>query len=388
MAFAKSQRLQQLPPYLFIEIDKKKRAAIAEGKDVINLGVGDPDRPTPQFIIDRMTDAIRDPANHCYPFDEGVPAFRKAAALWMKRRFGVSIEAENELIATIGSKDGIAHLPLAVVNPGEHVLVPQPGYPVYSSASSFAGGVVHIMDLLAKNHFLPDLDAIPKSVLGNTALMFLNYPNNPTAAIAPLSFYEKAVALAKQYDFVIASDAAYSELYFESPPPSILQVDGAKDVTVEFFSLSKTFNMTGWRIGFAVGAAPVIAGLAQVKGNCDSGQFNAIQHAGVAALEGHQSLEIRNLQQMYQQRRDTLISGFTGMGFAVSPVPATFYTWIRCQDGYGSMKMAGKILEEADVVTIPGIGFGQAGEGYIRCALTVDENRISEAIGRISKIKF
>ena len=388
MAFAKSQRLQQLPPYLFIEIDKKKRAAIAAGKDVINLGVGDPDKPTPRFIIDRMADAIQDPANHCYPFDEGVPAFRKAAALWMKSRFGVSIEADSELIATIGSKDGIAHLPLAVVNPGKHVLVPQPGYPVYSSASSFAGGVVHVMDLLEKNRFLPDLDAIPESVLGDTALMFLNYPNNPTAATAPLSFYEKAVALARKYDFVIASDAAYSELYFEAPPPSILQVDGAKDVAVEFFSLSKTFNMTGWRLGFAAGAAPVIAALAQVKGNCDSGQFNAVQHAGVVALEGQERPEIKNLRQMYEQRRDTLIGGFSEMGFSVCAVPATFYTWIRCKDGYGSMEMAGKILEEADVVTIPGVGFGQAGEGYIRCALTVEQSRISEAIERISKIKF
>ena len=252
-----------------------------QARDVINLGVGDPDLPTHKFIIDEMAKAIYDPKNHRYPFDEGVPAFRQAAAAFMAKRFGIAgLDADKNIITTIGSKDGIAHLPLAVVNPGDVVLVPQPGYPVYATGTQFAGGIVLIMPLLEKNNFLPDFDVIPEDVKRRTKMVWLNYPNNPTAAAAPLSFYEKAVALAKQYGWVIANDLAYGEVYFEEAPRSILEVPGAMDVAIEFHSLSKSFNMTGWRMGWAVGNPAIIAALGQVKGNVDSGQFNAIQVAG------------------------------------------------------------------------------------------------------------
>lgn len=388
MPFSKSQRLQQLPPYLFVEIDKAKRAAIAAGKDVINLGIGDPDQPTPKFIIEAMHQAIEKPANHRYPFDEGVPQFRRQAADWMNQRFGVELDADKQVITLIGSKEGLAKLPLAVVNPGDVVLVPQPAYPVYSAASTFAGGQVHFMPLSRDSGWLPDLEAIPQAVAAKARLMFLNYPNNPTAAIASLAFYEKAVAFAKRHDIVICQDAAYSEMWYEAAPPSILQVPGAVDVAVELFSLSKTFNMTGWRLGFAVGSEPVIAALAQVKSNMDSGQFNAIQEAGLAALAGSSRPELAELRQMYRHRRDVLVDGLTKLGWQVDRPAATFYVWIRCPAGCDSMTTTRRLLAEADVVTIPGIGLGKPGDGYIRAALTVSAERIAEAVARIGKVKF
>ncbi|MDD4888728.1 MAG: LL-diaminopimelate aminotransferase [Phycisphaerae bacterium] len=388
MAFTKSQRLQQLPPYLFVEIDKAKRAAVAAGKDVINLGVGDPDQPTPKFIIERMHTATEDPKNHRYPFDEGVPEFRRQAAAWFARRFGVTVDADKQLITLIGSKEGIAKLPLAVLNPGDVSLVPQPGYPVYNAASIFAGGQVHHMPLTHGNGWLPDLDAIPAGVAKSARLMFLNYPNNPTAAVAPLPFFAKAVAFAKRHDILICQDAAYSEMWYETPPPSIFQVPGAMDVAVEMHSLSKTFNMTGWRLGFAVGNEAVIAALAQVKSNMDSGQFNAIQQAGLAAIAGADRPEVAGLRDMYRQRRDALVDGLTKLGWKVDRPAATFYVWIRCPEGVDSMTTTRRLLAEANVVTIPGVGLGKPGQGYIRAALTVATERIAEAVERIAKVNF
>jgi len=388
MAFTKSQRLQQLPPYLFVEIDKARRAAIAAGKDVINLGVGDPDQPTPKFIIDRMHTAIEDPKNHRYPFDEGVPEYRRQAAAWMKQRFGVTVDADRELITLIGSKEGLAKLPLAVVDPGDFVLVPQPGYPVYNAASLFAGGQVFHMPLTHGNGWLPDLDAIPASIAGSARLMFLNYPNNPTAAVATPAFYRRVIDFARRHNIVVCQDAAYSEMYFDEPPCSILQTPGAAEVAVEMFSLSKTFNMTGWRLGFAAGNEQVIAALAQVKSNMDSGQFNAIQQAGLAALAGHDRPEVGALLAMYRQRRDALVDGLTRIGWRVDRPAATFYVWIHCPEGVDSMTTAKRLLAEVNVVTIPGIGFGQPGEGYIRAALTVSAERIAEAVQRIGTVKF
>lgn len=388
MKVVQSERLQSLPPYLFIEIDRKKRQALAQGRDIINLGVGDPDQPTPDFIIEAMHKATAVSANHRYPFDEGVPAFRAEAAKFMKARFGLEIDPESELITTIGSKDGISHLPLSVVNPGQVVLVPQPGYPVYQASALFAGAQPYIMPLLEENDYLPDLQAIPEQIAARAALMFLNYPNNPTAAVADSAFYEKALAFAKQYDILVASDAAYCETYFSTRPMSMLQVDRAKEATIEFHSLSKTFNMTGWRLGFAAGNAEAIAALARLKGNMDSGQFNAIQWAGLEALRNWDSPEVRAIREMYRQRRDALIGGLTGLGWKVRKTEATFYVWVNCPGGMDSMTMAGKLLDEADVVAIPGVGFGAPGEGYIRMALTVDVPRIEEAIQRISKLRF
>jgi len=387
-AFVKSQRLQALPPYLFIEIDKKKRALMAAGKDVINLGVGDPDLPTHKFIIDEMAKAIYDPKNHRYPFDEGVPAFRQAAAAFMGKRFGVTLDADKNVITTIGSKDGIAHLPLAVVNPGDVVLVPQPGYPVYNTGAQFAGGVPHVMPLLEKNDFLPDFDAIPEEVKKKAKLIWLNYPNNPTAAAAPLSFYKKAVELAHNYGWVIANDLAYGEVYFEEAPRSILEVPGAMDVAIEFHSLSKSFNMTGWRIGWAAGNPAIIAALGQVKGNVDSGQFNAIQVAGKVALEHYDHPDVKKQMAIYRERRDALHSGLLTLGWKFRKPTAGFFCWANTPNGLPSMDLCGRLIEEAHVVTVPGGGFGPAGEGYLRMALTVDVSRIQEAVARIGKLKL
>lgn len=388
MAFVKSQRLQALPPYLFIEIDKKKRALLAAGKDVINLGVGDPDLPTHKFVIDEMAKAIYDAKNHRYPFDEGVPAFRQGAAAFMQKRFGVAVDADKNVITTIGSKDGIAHLPLAVVNPGDVVLVPQPGYPVYNTGAQFAGGVPHIMPLLEKNDFLPDLDAIPEDVKKKAKLIWLNYPNNPTAATAPRAFYEKAVAMAHKYGWVIANDLAYGEVYFEEAPRSILEIPGAIDVAIEFHSLSKSFNMTGWRIGWAVGNPAVVAALGQVKGNVDSGQFNAIQVAGAAALANFDHADVKKQMAIYRERRDALHAGLTAQGWQFRKPSAGFFCWANTPKGIPSMDLCGRLIEEAYVVTVPGAGFGPAGEGFLRMALTVDVSRIKEAVERIGKLKL
>ena len=389
MPIAQSQRLQSLPPYLFIEIDRKKRQALAQGRDIINLGVGDPDQPTPGFIVEAMQKATEVSANHRYPFDEGVPQFRQEAGKFLKGRFGLEVNAQSELITVIGSKDGISHLPLAVVNPGDVVLVPQPGYPVYQSATLFAGGEPYIMPLKEENGYLPDLKAIPQKVAKRARLMYLNYPNNPTAAVADESFYKEVVDFAQRYDILIASDSAYCETYFGDRPMSMLEVDGAKDVTIEFHSLSKTFNMTGWRLGFAVGNSTAVLALARLKGNMDSGQFNAIQWAGVEALARWDGEQVQTIRDMYRQRRDALVDGLNDqVGWEVKKPQATFYVWIKCPKEIDSMALVGKLLDEADVVTIPGVGFGSAGEGYIRAALTVGVERIREAVDRIAKVKF
>ncbi len=388
MEVVQSKRLQSLPPYLFIEIDRKKRQAIAEGRDIINLGVGEPDQPTPSFIVEAMREATGDPANHRYPFDEGVPDFRQEAAKFLGARFSLDIDPDNELITTIGSKDGISHLPLAVVNPGEVVLVPQPGYPVYQASALFAGAEPYIMPLREQNDYLPDLGAIPGKIAKRAALMFLNYPNNPTAAVADRAFYEEVVAFARRYEILVASDAAYCETYFDERPMSMLEVAGAKELTIEFHSLSKTFNMTGWRLGFAVGNAQAVGALARLKGNMDSGQFNAIQWAGVKALANWDSAEVRAIRDMYRQRRDVLVDGLTKLGWQVRRPQATFYVWIKCPGKMGSMELVEKLLDEADVVSIPGNGFGSAGEGYVRAALTVDVERIGQAVERIAKIRL
>jgi LL-diaminopimelate aminotransferase len=388
MAFTKSQRLQALPPYLFIEIDKKKRALMAAGKDVINLGVGDPDLPTHKFIIDEMAKAIYDPKNHKYPFDEGVPAFRQSATAFMKKRFGVELDTEKSILTTIGSKDGIAHLPLAVINPGDIVLVPQPGYPVYNSGAIFAGGTPYIMPLLEKNDFLPDFDAIPEDIKQKAKLVWLNYPNNPTAATAPLSFYKKAVELAHQYGWIIANDLAYGEVYFEEAPHSILEIPGAIDVAIEFHSLSKSFNMTGWRLGWAAGNPQVVAALAQVKGNADSGQFNAIQVAGALALNHYDHADVKKQMAIYKERRDALHTGLTNLGWKFRKPTAGFFCWANTPHGLDEMELCSRLIEEAYVVTVPGGGFGPAGKGYLRMALTVDVSRIKEAVDRIAKLKL
>jgi len=385
--FVKSERLQKLPPYLFAEIDKKKKAAIAAGRDVINLGVGDPDKPTPASIIQSLQHHVENPSFHQYALDQGAPELRASIARFCQQRYGLSLDPGTEILPLIGSKEGIAHFPLAVLNPGDISLVPDPCYPVYRSSSSFAGADVYTMPLAAEHGFRPDLDAIPADVYSRARLMFLNYPNNPTGGTADLPFFERVVGLARTHNLVIAQDAAYNEMYFDEPPPSMLQVEGAKDHVVEFHSLSKTFNMTGWRVGFAIGGAPLIAALAQVKANTDSGIFTAIQHAAKTALDEYDTIT-PPIRAMYKERRDAFVAGLQQIGWKVRPAHATFYVWIPCPAGMSSIEVCGRILDEADVVTTPGLGFGRTADGYIRATLTVDTPRLLEAVDRFSKLKF
>ena len=383
-----SDRLKALPPYLFAEIDRKKKAAIAAGRPVINLGVGDPDTPTPKFIIEAMQKAVEDPATHQYALDRGDARFRETIARWFQKRFGVRLDPATEILPAQGSKETLSHLPLAVMDPGDVGLSPDPGYPVYNSSIRFAGGTVVRFPITADRHYLPDLAAFDPKALGRAKIIYLNYPNNPTAAAAPLGFYEEAVAWARKHNILIAQDAAYSEVYFEEPPASILEVPGAKDVALEFHSCSKTFNMTGWRVGWVAGNAEAIASLVQIKSNMDNGVFGAIQRAGAAALEGYDRPEIHALRAMYRRRRDVLIRALETAGLEVNRPEATFYVWTTCPKGLDSTTFAARLLEEADIVATPGIGYGPHGEGYVRFALCVDEALLAEAAERIKRLRL
>ncbi|HJU05774.1 MAG TPA: LL-diaminopimelate aminotransferase [Nitrospiraceae bacterium] len=381
-------RIKTLPPYLFAAIDEMKQKAVARGVDIINLGIGDPDLPTPEPIIERLKQAATNPKNHQYPSYEGLLSFRQAVARWYMRRFGVSLDPASEVLTLIGSKEGIGHVPLAFVDPGDIVLVPSPGYPVYPVATTFAGGVPYIMPLLKHNGFLPDLNAIPKDMAQRAKLMFLNSPNNPTSVVASTEFFKQVVAFALEHRIIVCHDAAYSEIFFDGRrPASFLEVGGAKDVGIEFHSLSKTFNMTGWRIGFAVGNRQVLTGLGKVKSNLDSGVFQAVQEAGITALDLDDHVT-DGLRKIYQERRDLLIPGLKKLGLDVDAPPAAFYVWITVPKGYTSTSFTAHLLEKAGLVTTPGNGFGQPGEGYIRMTLTTPKERLGEAVERIGKVGF
>jgi len=381
-----AERLTQLPPYLFAEIDRLKRAAQAQGKDIIDLGVGDPDIPTPSMIIQELERASRDPENHRYALDQGLPELRRAIAEWYKKRFGVTLDPEKEVLPLIGSKEGIAHMPLTVVNAGDVVLIPDPGYPPYRSGTLFAGGVPSFMPLTEGNAFLPDLKEIEPAVLNKTKMMFLNYPNNPTAACAPKSFFEEAVKFAEKHGILICHDAAYTEIGFDGyRPPSFLETKGAKEVGIEFHSLSKTFNMTGWRIGFAVGNSEAIRLLAKVKSNIDSGIFQAIQYAGIKALREGEAETLKNIK-IYEERRNVLVDGMKSLGWNVRSPRATFYVWAPVPPGYTSSEIAMKFLQDTGIVVTPGNGFGKNGEGYFRMAITVPKERIQQALDRVKKM--
>ncbi len=388
MAFTPAQRLQALPPYLFVEIDRKKRLLMESGKDVINFGVGDPDCPTHAFIIDRLKTAVDHAPHHRYPRDRGLPEFRQEIAAFFQRRYRVALDPEREIYVLIGSKEGIGHLPLAVVNPGKAVLLPEPGYPVYRASTLFAGGLPHVLPLREERGWLPDLDSVPADVLRNAALLILNYPNNPTGAMAPRAFLEQAVAFARRHNLVLAQDAAYNEMCFAEPALSILEIPGARDVAIEFHSLSKTFNMTGWRLGFAVGNPDVLDALGKIKANMDSGQFGAIQEAGIAAFAGIDRPELHAARRMYAERMAVMAAGLRELGFGVTEPKATFYIWARVPRGYATMDVVNKLLDEAAVVCVPGTGFGDAGEGYVRFAMTVEVARIRMALGRMRELKW
>lgn len=380
-----ASRITHLPPYLFAEIDRKIAEARRRGVDVISLGIGDPDRPTPETVVEEACRQAHNRANHRYPSYAGLPEFRRAVAEWYEQRFGVRLDPEKEVVTLIGSKEGIAHISLCYVDPGDLNLVPDPGYPVYEIGTSFAGGTSHKLPLLAERGFLPDLTAIPTEVARRAKLMFLNYPNNPTGAVAPPGFFAEVVAFARDYDLLVCHDAAYSEISFDGyVAPSFLETPGAREVGVEFHSVSKTFNMTGWRLGWMAGNAAAVEALGRVKTNIDSGVFQAIQYAGVTALREEQAHPV-GMRRLYQERRDEVMRGLRRLGWDVAPPRASIYVWAPTPPGLTSTAFATLLLEQAGVVVTPGIGYGQCGEGYFRISLCVEVDRLREAFARLEK---
>jgi LL-diaminopimelate aminotransferase len=356
--------------------------------DVINFGIGDPDQPTPDNIVDKMKEAIQDPTTHSYPSYEGLVEFRTAVSRKYKKRFDVELDPETEVVSLIGSKEGIAHLPLCYINPGDYALVPDPGYPVYKTSILLADGNPIMMPLKEENDFLPDLDAIKEEDAERAKIMFLNYPNNPTGAMASLEFFEEVIAFAKKYNIIIAHDAAYTDIYLDDEiPHSILEVEGAKDIAIEFNSLSKPYNMTGWRIGWACGKEDVIESLGRLKTNIDSGIFEAIQYAGIEALYNSDD-SIKEVTELYKERRDLLVEGLNELGWSVKPNKATFYLWIEVPEDISSSEFSKKLFKKTGVFFTPGIGWGDYGENFLRIALTVNKERIKEAIARIQENDF
>jgi len=380
-----SERLDRIPPYIFAEIDKKIDEAKAKGYDIISLGIGDPDTPTLPHIVKTMHEAIDDASTHNYPPYQGTKDFRQACAKWMKNRFNAELDPENEIITLIGSKEGIAHVFLAFVDPGDYTLVPDPAYPVYQNATILAGGTPYFMPIGPENNYLPDLDAIPEEIAKKAKLMFLNYPNNPTGAIATLEYFKKVVEFAKKYDILICHDQAYCEMTYDGyKAPSFLEIEGAKDYVLEFFSHSKTYNMTGWRVGWVAGGAKPMKALGTIKNNIDSGVFKAIQQAGIAALETPQE-QIDELNKMYSKRRDIMVEGLKELGWDALDLKATFYIWLPVPKGMTSVEFVGIMLEKAHIVVPPGTGYGPKGEGFFRIALTVGEEKLKEALERMKK---
>ena len=382
-----AKRIEELPPYLFAEIDRKKNELIEKGVDVIDLGVGDPDIPTPDHIIESLREAAGNPEHHRYPSYVGMLSFREAAAEWYSQRFGVSLDPAKEVVTLIGSKEGIAHAPLAFLDPGDIALVPDPGYPVYPVSTTFAGGVPHPMPLLKENGFFPDLDTIPAEVAERAVMMFLNYPNNPTTVLANEGFFSEVVDFARKNNVLICHDAAYTEIAFYGKNPlSFLEIPGAMDVGIEFHSLSKTFSMTGWRLAFAAGNEKAIAGLGKIKTNIDSGAFQAVQVAGITALE-NSSVGLEERKEVYRERLEIFCRGLGEAGISYTQPDATFYVWFEVPEGMTSSDFCARMLSEAGVVVTPGNGFGDCGEGYARVSVTFDTERIKQAAERIANFK-
>jgi len=383
-----ASRIAELPPYLFAEIDAQKNEMIKKGVDVIDLGVGDPDIPTPDFIIEALKVGAEDPENHRYPSYQGMRSFRVAVSDWYKERFNVDLDPDTEVVALIGSKEGIAHTPLAFIDPGDVGLYADPGYPVYPTSISFAGGEPYAVPILKENNYLPDLNAIPEDIRKRAQLIFLNYPNNPTTAVAEEGFFKDVVDFASKNNILICHDAAYTEIVYDGYNPlSFLQTEGAKDVGVEFHSLSKTFNMTGWRIGFAVGNKKAIAGIGKIKTNIDSGAFQAIQYAGIVALQNYK-LGLDDRRKIFQERRDIFCKGLDEAGLKYDLPKATFYVWFEVPKGLTSKEFSSKLLNESGIVVTPGNGFGGYGEGYARVSTTFSTERIIQAVERLKETKF
>lgn len=379
-----SERIQKLPPYLFVEISRKIAEKRAKGEEVISLAIGDPDMPTPEHIINRLCQAAKDPANHRYPETEGLPELRESMAKWYEKRFGVTLDPAKEVLPLIGSKEGIGHMAWCLIDSRDVALVPDPGYPVYSISTTLAGGEPYYMPLTAENNFLPDLDAIPAETLKKAKLLWINYPNNPTAAVADIDFFNKVAEFAKKHDIAVCHDGPYSEVAFDGyKPVSFLEAKDAKEVGVEFHSLSKSYNMTGWRIGMAVGNADMIDALKRFKSNIDSGIPQAIQQAAIAALNGPQDV-IQKQNDVYQRRRDLVIETLDDMGLETMPSKASLYVWAKTPKGYTSMELANAFLEETGVVVTPGTGYGKNGEGFIRISLTISDAGLVKALSRLS----
>ena len=382
-------RLRDLAPYPFAHIDELKREAVKKGADLIDLGVGDPDLPSPAHIVAELQKAAPEARHHRYAPYVGMPEMRAAAADYYASRFGVKLDRDKEVVVLIGSKEGIGHLPLAFIDPGELVLVPDPAYPVYTAGTLFAGGTVRTMPLLRENGFLPDLASIPSEVARQAKIIWVNYPNNPTGAIAPMSFYRDLIAWAREYDVIVASDNAYADVYLEEgrPPASVLEVPGATDVAIEFYSLSKTYNMTGWRLAFACGNRDLVSGLGRIKTNLDSGQFEVVQRAGIAALSGDQGC-VAEMRRVYRQRRDVLCDGLKAAGLDVMVPEATFFVLVANPGGSNSMDFAARLLSDAHIIATPATGFGACGEGYVRLTLCAPVERLAEAAKRIGKLSW
>ncbi len=378
-----SHRLDKLPPYLFVDINRKIAEKRARGEDIISFAVGDPDMATPQHILDQLCQAANDPSNHRYPETAGLPELCQAIARWYQRRFGITLDPGREVLPLIGSKEGIGHISFCFIDPGDIALVPDPGYPVYSMSTLLAGGEPHLMPLTEDNDFLPNLEEIPKAVTTKARLLWLNYPNNPTGAIAELDFLQKAVHFAGKHNLAICHDAPYTEVAFDGyRPPSFLQVPEAREVGIEFHSLSKTYNMTGWRIGMAVGNAQMIDALFRFKSNLDSGIPQAIQRAAIEALDGSQDC-IAEHNFVYQRRRDKLVKALNSIGLRARLPKASFYIWARIPRGYTSVDFTTELLDKANVAVTPGVGYGSAGEGYIRLSLTLSDDRLEKGISRL-----
>ncbi|MCH2525697.1 MAG: LL-diaminopimelate aminotransferase [Dehalococcoidia bacterium] len=386
MNFAK--RIEQLPPYLFVEISKTINRKRAEGADVVTFAIGDPDIPTPQNVLDKLWEAAQDPPNHRYPESEGLPELRQAIANWYDKRFGVKLNPDTEVLPLIGAKEGIGHAALCFIDPGDIALVPDPGYPVYSIGTLFAGGECHWLPLTEENGWLPDLDSVPSDIAQKAKVLWLNYPNNPTGAIADSTFFAKAVAFSQRHNVPVLHDAPYTEVAYDGyVPESFLQTPGSMDVGLEFHSLSKSYNMTGWRIGMAVGNAEMINALMRVKSNLDSGIPQAIQYAAIEALNGPQdSIDYHN--RVYQDRRDKLVAKLREIGLEVTPPKASLYVWAKLPAGWKSADFAAMLIEEKDIVVTPGAGYGKYGEGYIRLSLTLPDSQLEKGLSRLSDWKI
>lgn len=386
-----SRRVIDTPPYLFHLIDEKRKAVQAKGINVISLAIGDPDHATPDFVLNLMEEEMRDPRNHVYPSYKGEPDFCEAVANWFMGRFGVELDPGNEIMATIGGKDAVSHLPFVFLDPGDSGLVTDPGYPVYEAAIGFTGGKVVRVPLLEGKGFLPDLSAIDPVAADKAKIMFVNYPNNPTSAVADESFFEELVAFARKHNLVILSDNAYSEVYFEEEdrPISIMKIPGAKDLAIEIHSFSKTFNMTGWRIGFVVGGKELIDAFLTLKSNFDSGVFMAIQRVAARAL-GHPQAPVFNSERtaLFKDRRDKIASALTALGYRFQLPRASYYFWVRIPDSYkSSVEFCADLLEQKGLVVTPGVGYGPSGEKFFRLSMTSPDERIEEGMKRLKEFK-